>query len=370
MKGMPRIRLLFLSLLTALVLLSTFIHTVSASDLKTIKKPIPTVTAEVIHCTLEEGWCSKDPYVLITGEDPAYSILSINGSTNGKIFQFEGKTCSIPLNIGTNQLIFWSVSSSGVTSEQKVLTINLTTSQTPSLINSDLIQKAEASLLTGRQLLNEGGYDLKDILFINPTETSLLAEPPAIQVEALDAEDSLKIRTYIFNHILRRNLKIQKITSNLQDIGVEYNLVLDLLPPSLTMPPQQSISGTLTFEGTIADDVSGINSLKVNVGQGWQPIALENNHWTYQWNTEKAGISSGVFDFQVQVDDHAGNQQIQAQRVTVLNRIWPVLSLCALFLSLGFTSVVDPRRKAWRGLAHITARAVWLDAIHSPKEKR
>ena len=180
----------------------------------------------------------------------------------------------------------------------------------------------------------------------------------------------MKISAYIFNHILRRNINSQKELSNLQNLGEEYHLVLDILPPSVNILPQQSISGTFTFEGNISDDVSGINSLMVNVGQGWLPVRLENNHWTYQWNTEKAGISGGLFDFQVRVEDSAGNQQIQTQRFAVLNRIWPVLSLCGLVLSFGIPAVLDPRRKAWSALAQITPRAARVNAMNSPKEKR
>jgi len=44
--------------------------------------------------------------------------------------------------------------------------------------------------------------------------------------------------------------------------------------------------------------------------------------------------------------------------------------LCGLLLALGFTALVDPRRKAWRALAQTTARAVKVNAMNSPQEKR
>jgi len=413
---MIKTRFFFLSLLSVLVLLSTFIHTVGASDLGTIKNPTPMVTAEIINCTLEEGWCSKEPYVRITGDDPAYAILAIEGSTNGKDFYYDGKTCSILLNNGFNNLIFWSVSSSGRISDKKYLKINLTANMSRSLTVLNLTEKALTSSSPGKQLRAIFSFSSSPVIHspidenaslstkeeesarqINIDQLILLlkgsvstlpldadeknnsladatiqptVEKPVVLAKEEIAKNTSRISVGIFNYILQRNIFRQNINSNLPNKGEEYNLVLDNLPPNLSLLTQQSISGNLTFEGYAYDGVSGIESLMVNLGRGWLPVTLENNHWTYQWNTEKAGISSGVFNMQVRVTDSAGNEKIQTQRFMVINRIWPVLSLCALFLSLGFTSVVDPRRKAWRALAHITARAVWLDAIHSPKENR
>lgn len=191
MKAMLRTRFISLSLLSALVLFCTINNDVSARGLGRIKQTTATVAAEVINCRLEEGWCSKDSYVLITGDDPAYSILSINGSYNGKGFQYDGKTCSIPLNVGANNLTFWSVSSSGLTSEKKYLTINLTANQTHLLINFDLTKKTEASLLPGRQLLVDVGNDLKDVRFMNPTGSPFdNANYPAGTLSSIDTSSS------------------------------------------------------------------------------------------------------------------------------------------------------------------------------------
>ena len=379
MKAMIRTRFVSLSLISALVLLCTTHNDVSARGLSIIKQTTTTtVAAEVFNCRLEEGWCSKGPYVLITGDDPVYSIISINGSYNGKGFQYDGRTCSIPLNVGTNNLIYWSVSSSEGASEKKYLNINLITNQPRSFTNFDLTKKTEAPLLPGSRLQVDVGNEPKDPRSINQTGLSLMAEPlsipmaesPAVQADASDKNDSLEISADIFSNILQRDLNGLENASNLQNTEEEYNLVLDILPPSLNILPHHSISGTLNFEGDTSDDVSGINSLMVNIGQGWLPVRLENDHWTYQWNSEKAGISGGVFDFQVRVEDSAGNQQIQTQRITVLNRIWPVLTLCGLLLSIGITTLLDPRRKAWGALAQVTARAAKVNAMNSPKEKR
>jgi hypothetical protein len=372
---MTKSRFFFISLLSALVLLNTINHTVDANDLGTINTPISSVTAEVINCKLTEGWCSKGPYLLITGEDPAYTILAIEGSTNGVGFHVDGKTCSIPLNVGANELVFWSLSSSGVPSAKKFLTINLTANQPRSLINSDPARKTQASGLSGSQLQVDVSNELKDPRYLNqmglfamPEALSKpMAEPPVIQSEAFDPQDFLKISPAITNYFLQQNLNGQKNTSILQDIGKAYNLVLDTLPPRLNILPRKSNSGVITFEGNTADEVSGINALMVNFGQGWLPVRLEEDHWSYQWNTEKAGISGGVFDLQVRVEDKAGNQQIQTQRVTVINTIWPVLALCGLVLALGFTALVDPRRKAWSDLAQVTARAARVMAMNSRK---
>lgn len=356
-------RFIFLSLLSAVFLLSVFSHPVGASDLGAIKKPIPTATAEVINCQLEEGWCSKEPYVRVTGDDPTSTILAIEGSTNGRYFHFDGKVCNIPLTIGPNNLIFWSVSSSKLTSDKKYLNINLTVNQFRLLNNFGLIQKAAASLLPGRQLPDVAGNDLTDVLSIGQSGSSSTVVP--------DPKASLKTSSNIISFLLRRNLTGQKNASNLLNVVEEHNLVVDILPPSVNILPQQSTSGLLTFEGDAADNASGIKSLMVNTGQGWLPARLEaNNHWTFQWNTNKAGISSGVFDFQVRAEDVAGNQTIQTQSVTILNRIWPILTVCALVLALGFTALADPRPKAWRALAQVTARAGWLIATNPPKEKR
>lgn len=375
---MIKTRFFFLSLLSALVLLSTIIQTVYANDLGTINTPVPTVKAEVINCRLKEGWCSKGPYLLITGDDPVYTIIAIEGSTNGKGFHVDRKTYSIPLNVGTNDLAFWSVSSSGDTSAKKFLTINLITNQPRSYTNFNQTKKTETVLLPGNLLQIDADNELMDPRFIDQMGPSLMIEslsipmiePDAFQTEASNKNDPQKNSADIFSHILQWDLTSLENTLNLQNVEEEYNLMLDLLPPSLNILPQQSISGTLTFEGNTADDLSGINSLMVNIGQDWLPVRLENDHWTYLWNTEKAGISGGVFDFQVRVDDSAGNQQIQTQRVTVVNHIWPALALCSLVLALGFTALVDPRRKAWSDLAQVTARAARVMAMNSRKAYR
>lgn len=88
------------------------------------RTPAATVSISV-QCSYHNGWCSNAGNVVITGYDPLYSIIAIEGSINGGGFNCSGSSCSLPLSDGFNRIVAWAVSSYGDTSDMRSLSVGV-----------------------------------------------------------------------------------------------------------------------------------------------------------------------------------------------------------------------------------------------------
>ena len=149
----------------------------------------------------------------------------------------------------------------------------------------------------------------------------------------------------------------------------EYLANLDNAAPKVTIEKQKVIKGEIVFEGEIYEDVSDISNLMINFGQGWLPVRYENNKWAITWDTEKEDISGDEFVIQVRSTDLAGNTSIQYRKITVINRLWPVLALCCLVIMLGVVAVFDPRRTSWVNLAHTIEQGIAIQKLNSMEKE-
>ena len=77
----------------------------------------PAATVSItLSCAFQNGWCRNGGNAVITGYDPLYAIVAIEGSNSGNGFSCSSASCTIPLHEGANQILAWSVSSFGDTS--------------------------------------------------------------------------------------------------------------------------------------------------------------------------------------------------------------------------------------------------------------
>lgn len=112
------------SLAIALLLTPLFFGEVYAGTPEPINIPPAPVKAVVLNCSFQSGWCSQDSLVRIIAEDPSQPVFAIAGTRNGIDFYCDGP-CSLPLSMGGNSLVYWSLSPSGEPSDIKALSVYL-----------------------------------------------------------------------------------------------------------------------------------------------------------------------------------------------------------------------------------------------------
>ena len=139
------------------------------------------------------------------------------------------------------------------------------------------------------------------------------------------------------------------IAGNQQD--ETFNLKVDTTPPVAKIESPTSMSKTITMQGMVADELSGIEHVFINRGNGWIFVEPENGWWSVDVDTMKGDVQDGYFTFGLKVYDKAGNVIETSRRVLVLNHSWPFYTLIALSLALGLIALLDPRPAQWRKLA-------------------
>ena len=379
---MKRYLFLHLTICFNLAAFLLMVYPVSAAGIPT---PMIAVKAEILHCNLEQGWCSRMPQVHLTASASGTTVQAIEGSLNGNAFKGEGAEFTLDLVNDSNHLSYWAVSASGIKSPRRFISLRME----PKNVLSPSVQSMAAgssssslgkampdgdwSLSAG--LAGQGTVDAsgsKSQLSLAEALASLSSNSKLVAMKESTIEPVKfkgNVISYIFNQALRRKQKPAAAADTLLDTPPVYSLVLDETPPQLTIAQQDALTGKLTFSGLVADDVSGLKSLMMNINGQWQPLDWRNSVWNYVWDTEKAQISSGAFTLHLLAEDVAGNTQTASQDFQVLNRTWPLFTLWALLLALAFTALFDPRRKAWRELSALSTRMVALGLVDYFKEE-
>jgi hypothetical protein len=376
-------KIFHLTLLLVLILTVCGAHPVAAMVEPAAPSPLGELKAEIINCDIARGWCSKRPQVLISAVDPNASIKAIEGMLNGISFHADGKSHTLPLPEVINVLSYWGISSSGSSLVKQYLTFRLESKNIFSGSPSVLHKVAQIPSIGRAMLIKESGQIINDAsvgntgaaansmvdvssalgALVNPTIESV---PHQIGIGPGKIET--KVISYIFKNLLGRKQPANKQVAGLPELRESIAFILDDTPPALSILPQKSFSGLLTFSGSASDDVTGMKSLMVKINGDWQPLELQDKTWKYAWDTERARISDGAFEIQVKAEDNSGNQTTRFVRFSVLNRIWPVITLSAFLLALGLAAVFDPRHKAWREFSLMISRMISLQLVDLSKE--
>ena len=91
-----------------------------------VPAPPATVSGNVSCTNGSNGWCRSDATLNITGADPIYSIIAIEGTRNGTDFACASDTCQIDATgNGSFAFEYWAVSSHGDTSYKENTTISV-----------------------------------------------------------------------------------------------------------------------------------------------------------------------------------------------------------------------------------------------------
>ena len=91
-----------------------------------VPAPPATVSGNVSCTNGSNGWCRSDATLNITGVDPIYSIIAIEGTRNGTDFACASDTCQInATGNGSFAFEYWAVSSHGDTSYKENTTISV-----------------------------------------------------------------------------------------------------------------------------------------------------------------------------------------------------------------------------------------------------
>ena len=149
-KNMNNQKSFYFSLAIAFLLIITLFEKVYAKTPEPLKLPPAPVIAVVLNCSFRAGWCSKECSVMIMREDQALPISAIAGTRNGVDFYCNDASCPVPLALGGNYLIYWSISPSGELSEKKALSIHLNSLAPRAFIHDD--KPLEESTLLDRSL--------------------------------------------------------------------------------------------------------------------------------------------------------------------------------------------------------------------------
>lgn len=315
---------------------------------------------EIVNCRAEEGWCSANSSITISAVNDDATVRSIDVILNGQPLHFDGQKCEIPLQVGMNQLIYWGNQSSGTTTARQSITIKLVSGNN-FLSVFHLIKAEEDSLPGGRTLLLN---DTPAGVVLTSSQNPMPIRP----LNSLSEKDFSRAISYIFKSILKRSPRNSQNSAVAFEPPVLMELALDSTPPLLSIHPQSSYFGKLTFSGVTEDEISGLKSVMVKINKDWQTVPFSNETWKYTWDSEKAGISGANLEFQVQAEDLAGNRTHQSLQFMVLNRIWPITTLCAFLLALGLNALFDPRRRAWKELSLMMQRAVLVSRINPHEE--
>jgi len=427
------------SLVIVSVLICLLSGKVDAKGSDPIKLPPSPLKAVVLNCSFNSGWCTQDGTIRFIAEDPQLPVSFIAGVKNGVDFSCEGTQCSLPLSIGENFIVYWSISPFGKLSEKKILSIGLHFPEPRSIIRQGISSEQNASgrslsLSVGEQtafsqyktVINPNsmlvhpdqhktlktvswqahpaktdtdvtsqitwGIERSDSENIYKTlfEAKIFISPFMLAADAADLQNTLNEKVIVPQHadlsalhafsadlskkvVFIASMQQAKVAKKFPSTLLnkeEYLFTLDDSSPKVTIEKQKNIQGRISFEGELYEDVSNISSLSMNFGQGWVPVPYGRNRWKTTWDTESAGISGDDYWVQLRCIDLAGNVTIHEQKVTVINRMWPVLALFFLIISLGVLTLFDPRHKSWVNLAHSLSTCLAFQKLDSMEKDK
>lgn len=345
-------------------------------------QPSLDVKAEVVNCSMEQGWCSSQPKLRIVAQSVGLTVKTIDGIFNGAVIHVEGDNTSLDLIGGKNSLVFWATSTSGLKSLKRYLSFRLEAKNIYSgfqYLDKEINKQtnpgrdmlsAENPSVTNGQMTAENPpafFKIADGMNLASLPASISNFP---QYMLTQIPDKSRVTSYLFGVIFGRKDVVKNTAFISENVVSYYSMIVDDTPPVLSILPQDSYSGKLTFSGEVGDDISGLKTLLAKINGDWQPLDWKNNSWKYVWNTEKEQITGGAFTIDLKAQDLSGNQNSRSLDFMVINRIWPIPTLCAFFFALGILAVLDPRRKAWKKMSLMVSRMVSLNLVNLSEEDK
>ncbi len=201
--------------------------------------------------------------------------------------------------------------------------------------------------------------------------------------DSQETSNEVSVRSYQ-QVIMGENISVDFVRASMDESGiyhitgyVEYiagnrtlidnTVMLDLIPPEAEIQSPKKFFGTISLEGSLQDNGSGVKNLYVDTGNGWKPVLFTTDgNWTADWVTDN--LKDGKYLIKAKVIDIAGNQSFANYTVSVLNNTWPFFAFSGVLISLGIAASFDPRRKAWQELnltlvkvAHMEKNAMLLN---------
>ena len=124
---------------------------------------------------------------------------------------------------------------------------------------------------------------------------------------------------------------------------VSTQLAVDLDAPVVKINAPMEFKGEIPLNGIVVDDISGVRSIAVDYGSGWQPITPRDTQWNIVWPA--GGLKDGDYPIRAKAEDLAGNETIIIYQASILNTLWPFFALFTLMIGVGAYAAFDPRKK-------------------------
>jgi hypothetical protein len=125
--------------------------------------------------------------------------------------------------------------------------------------------------------------------------------------------------------------------------SVSTQLAVDLDAPVVKVNAPMKFKGEIPLNGIVVDDISGVRSISVDYGSGWQPVTTRDAQWNIVWPA--GGLKDGDYTIRAKAEDLAGNETTIIYQASILNTLWPFFTLFALLIAIGMYATFDPRKK-------------------------
>ena len=124
---------------------------------------------------------------------------------------------------------------------------------------------------------------------------------------------------------------------------VSTQLAVDLNAPEVHINAPMAYKGEIPLNGAIVDDISGVRSISIDYGSGWQPVTPRDTQWNIVWPA--VGLEDGDYIIRAKAEDLAGNETIITHQASILNTLWPFFALFTLLIAIGIYVTFDPRKR-------------------------
>ena len=277
----------------------------------TITYPPATIDGSLQNCTLQNGWCTTDPYLALSGSEPiaGQSIFAIEGDLNGQPFGCTSSSCNVPLRQGNNYLSYWALSTFLDSSEMGSFSARVD-SQPPNL----------AGAFTGTT--GSGGWYVSPISFngsASDAASGLASFTCSLDGIYLASCNTITVNTDGFHTLV---LTAQDNAGHTR--AISQNASIDTQNPALNA----SISGTLGSNNWYTNALLSATASDPSPGSGLSVLeySLDGSGWATFPLSGTLNLSEGKHTVDLRALDQAG-RTVSSSKSFWLDRVAPGLTL-------------------------------------------
>jgi hypothetical protein len=230
-------------------------------------------------------------------------------------------TAQVALENGTHTVSAVATDLAGNVGQSTTVSVTVVTTQN----EASLSDPAPGSAVNEAAVTLEGFVHFQDtqgdgrveVLIDNASQGMAVLADPAAQATSWTMPVILSGEG---NHTI--TLRASRTAGSSSSADSTTSLVLDTTEPSISFqPPQETVTRTVTLDGSASDETSGLASVFISVdgGHSYQNATADSGgNWTFTWSPDLGNDYAG-FPVRVRAMDAAGNATVESATVIVDN---------------------------------------------------